>query len=173
MKLDTGKAYLVTGIAGSGKSTIKQSLVYLGYTAYDVDDGMAHWVNRATKVPTPYNPNLIPMTDNHDWLVNKTALLRAISSEDVVFICGSAHDLYRYEEYFTKMFLLQYPSEDAVRTRLLSRTSNSYGKDPKELESILGYWKEYEQKYIERNATVIDCTAPLVETVNKLIAITK
>lgn len=163
------KAYLITGIAGSGKSTIKQSLVDLGYTAYDIDDGMAHWVNRTTKFTTPYNPDLVPMTDGHDWLVNKPALTHAISSDDVVFICGSAHDLYQYKEHFTEIFLLQYPSEDAVKTRLLSRTNNSYGKDPKELESILGYWKAYEQKYIERSATTIDCTEPLAETLRKLI----
>lgn len=164
------RAYLVTGIAGAGKSTIKQSLVDLGCTAYDIDDGMAHWVNRTTKAPTPYSPELIPMTDDHDWLVNRPALLRAISSDDVVFICGSAHDLYRYKELFTKMFLLQYPSEDAVKAQLLSRTNNSYGRAPKELESILGYWKDYEQKYIERSAVVIDCTEPLADTLKSITA---
>ena len=166
-----GKAYLITGIAGSGKSTIKQSLVGLGYTAYDIDEGMAHWVNRETGEPTPYNPELLPMTDAHDWLVNKPFLLKALASDETVFICGSAHDLYRYCDYFNAVFLLQYPSAQAVEARLTSRTNNSYGKDPKELAAILGYWKEYEQKYTA-TAHIINCTDPLSHIVDKITAVT-
>ncbi len=164
-----GKAYLITGIAGAGKSTIKQSLIDLGYTAYDIDDGMAHWVNRETKKPTAYSSALVPMTDAHDWLVNKAALLKAIASDKVVFVCGSAHDLYQYCDYFDTAFLLRYPSADAIKTRLSSRTNNSYGKDPKELASIIGYWKEYEQRYMHI-AKVIDCTEPLPNIITTIIS---
>lgn len=167
-----GTAYLVTGIAGSGKSTIKSELTDRGYTAYDVDDGMAHWIHRTTGTPVAYDSALVPMTAEHDWRINKPALDRALASDDIVFICGSAHDLYQYYDTFDAVFLLQYPSADSVKARLASRTNNSYGKDPKELASILGYWKDYEQEYVKRDAEIIDCTTPLNIVVRHIINMT-
>lgn len=164
--------YLITGIAGSGKSTIKSELINRGYTAYDVDDGMAHWIHRTTGTPVAYDPALVPMTDEHDWSINKSVLDRALESDNIVFICGSAHDLYCYFDRFDTVFLLQYPSAESVRTRLVSRTDNSYGKDPKELASIISYWKDYEQEYVTHGAEVIDCTTPLNDVVNRILGVT-
>ena len=74
------------------------------------------------------------------------------------------------------IILMRYSSYNTLPPRplkhaLLSRTNNSYGKDPKELAAILGYWKEYEQKYTA-TAHMIDCTEPLSHVVDKITAVT-
>lgn len=158
-------AYLVTGIAGSGKTTIKQALAEDGYATFDVDDGLANWIDRETGTKTAYDPALAPMTDKYDWIIDPAALTAALASADPIIICGSAHNLYRYFDHFSSVFLLSYPDEMSIKQRLKSRTNNDYGKAPGEFESILGYWKSYENEYIARNATAIDCMMPLDEVI--------
>lgn len=161
-------AYLVTGIAGSGKTTIKQALTEKGYATFDVDDGLASWIDRETGEKTVYDPKLAPMTDKYDWAIDPAALTDILASADPIIICGSAHDLYQYINRFSAVFLLSYPDEQSIKQRLESRTNNDYGKAPGELESILGYWKSYENEYIIRNATTIDCMTPLDKVIERI-----
>lgn len=155
--------FLVTGIAGSGKSTLKEALATKGYQTYDVDSGFAQWVNRINGQVVPYSPSLAPMTMEHDWLIVESSLNQMFNSagDSPVFLCGSAHNLYRYIDRFKQTFLLSYPSKATIEQRLTNRTNNDYGKAPGELESILGYWKSYEAEYIARGAHIINCATPL------------
>lgn len=166
------KKYLVTGIAGSGKTTVKRALENAGYKTYDIDDGFAHWVDRTTHTIVPYDANRAPMTEWSDWSIDANKLRKIITGPDTIIMCGSAHDLYTYYDLFDDVFLLHYPSgvKDTIKQRVMTRTSNSndYGKAPGEFEAILGYWKEYEQEYINRNVNILDCTLPLDVTTKEI-----
>ncbi len=163
------KHYLVTGIAGTGKSTLRNAFRDKGYKTIDIDEGYAHWVNRETGAPAVYSADEV-MILKHDWLLNAEKLSEYLrSAEQSVFVFGSAHDLYKYTPWFDKVFLLQYPDEQTLRDRILNREGNDYGKAPGELESIIGYQAEYDERFIEQGAALIDCTLPISRVTDSII----
>lgn len=152
------EAFLVTGVAGSGKSTLGEVFNERGHTTYDIDKGFAQWVNRTTGQPAKYSVGE-PMTTHHDWLVDREKIQRAIKrSVTPIWFFGSAHNLHECSDLFRKVFLLQYPSAEVLKDRILNRTENDYGKAPGELDAIMGYWHEYEDNFSSIGAIAIDCT---------------
>lgn len=163
-------SYLITGIAGTGKSTLKRSFEAQGYETYDIDDGFVRWVNRAIGEVAQYGASM-PMTREHDWLadIDKIRTTQDAGEHNTYFF-GSAHNLFRHTDIFRTVFLLSYPDEQTLRTRIMNRTDNDYGKQPGEIEDIIDDWKPYEQPFVERGATVIDCTLPcgtIIDTIRR------
>lgn len=164
----TTRAYLVTGVSGSGKSTICQQLASRGHRAFDIDDGFARWIHRESGDVAEYRDDGL-MAHEHDWMVDEPKVREAInSSGEPVWFCGSAHNLHLLSDLFTHMFVLEYPSEQVIRERIMNRTNSDYGKAPGELEEIIGYQQEYEARFTSRGATTIDCTLSVDEIVKKL-----
>lgn len=161
-------SYLITGIAGTGKSTLKEVFESDGYASYDIDNGFASWINRTTSEVAPYG-TCMPMTLKHDWLadIDKIRATQDASEQDTYFF-GSAHNLFQHTDIFRTVFLLSYPDEATLRERILHRTGNDYGKRPGELDDIIGYWKAYEQSFIDKGSVVIDCPEP-VESIVRII----
>ncbi len=152
------EAFLVTGVAGSGKTTLCSVFSERGHVTYDVDKGFASWVNRSTGQVASYSTEE-PMTLRHDWLVDREKLQQVIEhSDEAVWFFGSAYNLYQCTDLFRNVFLLQYPDEQTLRDRILHRDENDYGKAPGELDAIVGYWHEYEDRFINLGATAIDCS---------------
>lgn len=165
---ETAPSYLVTGVSGSGKSTLCKEFLADGVVAYDIDEGYASWVNRTTGDTAQYSDTIV-MHDEHDWFVDKSKIVETLSqSQEPVWFFGSAHGLAEMSDVFDKVFVLCYPNESVLRERIANREDNGYGKAPGELEAIIGYQKEYEQRFIARGAQAIDCSSPLNEIVEIL-----
>lgn len=156
-------SYLITGIAGTGKSTLKNEFQNRGHTSYDLDDGFTRWIDRSTGEVATYGASS-PMTLKHDWLVDaeRIAEIQNAVSEDTYFF-GSAHNLFEHTALFKIVFLLSYPNTEILQERILGRTGNDYGKRPGEIEDIISYWKPYDMKFIAHDASIIDCALPIDE----------
>lgn len=164
-------AYLITGVAGTGKSTLEIEFRNEGYITIDTDEGYAHWLNNETRqeVSAPENqPH--EWYDKHDWYTNGKKLERAIidhkaSSNDPLFVFGNTADLYTFHNLFDKIFALEYQDENFIKERIMSRTTNNYGKDPTEFALLLSYYKPMQEKFRSVGAIAIDCSLPLEDTI--------
>ena len=89
------KSILVTGISGTGKSTIANELNNQGYKAISIEDieGLCTIINKKTGKPFKnFDINNIEMIKQSDWICNKKKLQLIIlkNYKVIVFYCGSS-----------------------------------------------------------------------------------
>ena len=139
------KRMLLTGMSGTGKSTVISELMACGYRAIDMDE-----------------PGWSEYAPDGDWIWREDRLRDALASEDrnVLFVCGCATNQVRFYPQFDAIVLFSAPAEVLIE-RLATRTNNPYGKYPDELAEVLGYLETVEPR-LRRSAThEIDTRAPL------------
>lgn len=165
----------VTGISGSGKSAVCAELLARGYAAKDSDLGISGWFRRADgdEVPTPpgddfRTPEWYRL---HEWrfsLERATQLAKQVEGR-LGFLCGHAAGDAEIWHLFERVFLL-HVDEATLRERLRTRTSNSYGKAPHELEQILSQHARFDDAYRRFGAHPLDGARPAREVVDELLA---
>lgn len=139
------KRILLTGMSGTGKSTVIGELAARGYRAIDMDE-----------------PGWSEYAPDGDWIWNEERVREALAREEgeVLFISGCASNQVRFYPQFDAIVLLSAPA-DVLIERLATRTNNPYGKHPDELAEVLGYLETVEPR-LRRGAThEIDTRAPL------------
>src|SRR6266545_3805166 len=157
------KRVLLTGMSGTGKSTVIAMLAARGYKAIDTDYGDWHeWVD---------------VDGEPDWVWREDRMRELLSTEDadVLFVSGTASNQGKFYPQFDDVVLLSAPTA-VILERLVSRTNNPYGKHPDELARILGHIETVEP-LLRRSATIeIDTSVPLgevVETILRLVQPTR
>lgn len=165
----------VTGISGSGKSTVCEALKHLGHVAIDADrDGFNRWVSRATgeivvDPPYPVPPGWL---GQFAWTIDvaQVASLADESTSHVTYLCGSVENEVDAWRYFDQVVCLV-ADDDTVRRRLATRTTNEFGKHPDELTAVLGWNQGIEAIYRRLGAAIIDATRPLDDVVREVLAL--
>lgn len=160
------EAYLITGVAGTGKSSLERRFKEDGHQTIDIDDGYARWQDVVTQeaVAPPVN-EVAEWYETHDWMTNTPKLLAKIkdsaSTPTPLFVFGNTGNLYTLHPYFKKTFALEYRNEALIRQRIYSRTDNDYGKNPIEFANLLSYYKPMQEKFRSVGAIAIDCSLPI------------
>jgi shikimate kinase len=158
---------LITGVAGSGKSTIANRLADIGHTAYDMDriKGLCAWVDKQTReVNKGYK-----ISDDKDWLdryawewnVSLLTDLLKSSGNEVVFFCGSSDNQKVFYPLFSKIFLLEITPELIKRRVLENAREHDFGKKPGEFEAILKYLKPFQDEVKSAGANIISSDQPI------------
>jgi AAA domain len=110
------KRVLLTGMSGTGKSSVIHALSARGFKAVDTDDG---WCE--------------PLPDGRQrWREDAIDRLLDTEDADVLFVAGCEENQVQFHPRFDLIILLSAPVE-ALRKRLASRTTNSFGRAPGEL----------------------------------------
>lgn len=167
----------VCGIPGAGKSAVAERLKALGLDAWDTDlDGFSGWRDCETKLPVP-DP-----ADWHDAVANagieyatrrdRVAALRerADGANHVVYLCGPAGGEDEFWDLLDCVITIAVDNE-TLGHRLLTRTSNSYGKAAHERDGILTANVGWAEAYERRGAIIVDGTLPLDGVVAAVIAV--
>lgn len=164
---------LITGVSGSGKTSIAAELNKLQYDALNMDniEGLCSWVNLATGKSEPDNRENDPnWLETHDWYWDKDKLVELLRQTVNTFYCGSSGNQDQFYSLFRKVILLEMDSE-LIRERVLnSSRDHSYGQMPGEMETILGYFEKFQDDVIRAGAVVINARKPLDEIVSLVIA---
>jgi len=116
---------LITGMSGVGKSALLEELARRGYRTVDTD----------------YGDFYEEVDGERLWRRDRVeAVLRTVpdGGEDLLFVQGTTRNQGSFYPWFDDVVLLSAPVAELVR-RLKARTTNSYGKDPVELEQTLEY----------------------------------
>jgi hypothetical protein len=172
--------FYVTGLAGSGKSSVLRELRARGFHARGVDeDGYADWVNRVTGRRDPY-PHRDPGLDFHDWYaahdwvlsVRRISVLSRAAARlgEPVFLCGSANRDDTVWHLFDKVVALV-ADEQTIRRRIAARP-DAFGKTPNELADVLSWFPRFEESYRGFGAAIVDATRPLPGVVADVLSST-
>ncbi len=165
------KNYLITGASGCGKSTAREILSKKGFQTIDIDKGFADWIHKKTGVvkenPSENDPNWLA---HYKWRLNAEKLRdRLRTSSKPLFVCGTTGDIAEYYPWFDKIFLLEYRSSDEIKKRLQERTNNPFGKNPEEVDNVLGWYEWFQENAKHHGAIAIDCILPQEVIVNTIL----
>lgn len=164
------KRILLTGMSGTGKSTVISELAAHGYKAVDADcDEFSEWVELTDDFDTFGSPVEV----GRDWIWREDRIQDLLSTEDtdVLFLGGCAENMRKFLPQFDHVVLLSAPAEVIVE-RLHARTNNAYGKHPDEIARVLDLVETLEPLLRRAAGHEIDtsaCIEDVVETILQLV----
>lgn len=152
---------LVTGMSGTGKSTVCDRLARLGYRVVDTDYG--GWVEHVPRPGGGVEPQW--RADRIDALITGHE-----RSGEPPFIAGTVWNQGVFRPRFDDVVLLTAPV-DVLLERVARRETNPFGKTAAERTKIVADTAEVEP-LLRRSATVeIDTREPLADVVARLAAL--
>ena len=142
------KRVLLTGMSGTGKSSVVRELAARGYKAIDTDDGWSE-----------------PQPDGRQrWREDAVDELLATEDADVLFVAGCEENQAKFHARFDHIVLLSAPVETMLE-RLATRAGNPYGRQPDELRRVLDDLETVEPLLRRVADHEVRTTAPLDEVV--------
>ena len=170
------KKIYITGVSGSGKSAIAKELEKRGIFAFSIDEveGLCNWVDRETQqIDNNYIPSL-DWLNAHDWICNVERLKQLLDSEkELVIVTGISTNQDEYLNLFDKILLLQ-GSEKTFMDRMEKRHNNpgenSFGKHSVEREYAGAIHKDFEKKFINMGAILINAENPIEDVIEDILS---
>lgn len=139
---------LITGMSGAGKSTLLAELASRGHRTVDTDlDG---WTDG----------------DGGPW--DEPRMTALLAADDPVIVSGTAENQGRFA--FTHVVLLSAPV-DVLLERVRTRTTNPYGRDPREQDDIRRYVREVEPLLRAAATLELDGRRPVAELADAVEAL--
>lgn len=147
--------YLISGLPGTGKTSVCNELLTRGHNAIDADRIFGH-------------------QSGNDWLWDKSSVEKVTgdTSDETVFICGSASNRDEYIPLFERVFIL-HVDDATLEHRLRHRSNNNFGKDPVVLARQIARNQGVKEYSIKRGRIVIDATQSVDRVVNNILALTR
>jgi dephospho-CoA kinase len=158
------KRVLITGVAGTGKSTVTAELAARGFHAVDADDPA---FSEVVGVP---EETLTGLGSGTDWVWREDRIANLLSSHDegTLFVSGTSPNQGTFYSQFDHVVLLVAPPA-LIAERLATRTTNDFGKIPDELARVLQLQEDVEP-LLRRGADLeLDTSAPLDEVVAAIL----
>jgi shikimate kinase len=163
------KRVLLTGMSGTGKSTLIRALAARGYKAIDTDtDEWSEWVT------VPGDSDRSGSAAEPDWIWREDRIQRLLSTEDadVLFISGCKSNQAEFYAQFDHIILLRAPAR-LLMARLATRTTNPYGKHPDELARIRRHLQTVEPMLRRAASLEVDTDAPVDQVLETILSLVR
>jgi broad-specificity NMP kinase len=147
---------LVTGMSGTGKSTVLTELGRRGFQVVETDD--APWSEWSEA------------DGGYVWREDLIAELLSRDDRGTLYVSGTASNQGRFYPRFDAVVLLSAPV-DVLLHRIEARTTNHYGKTAEERALILSHVAEVEPLLRAACTHEMDATQPLADVVAQLVEI--
>jgi broad-specificity NMP kinase len=158
------KRVLITGMPGTGKSSVVAALAARGHKAVDLDEP------EFSEVVDVTDGSLTGLGSGFDWVWREDRIHALLTGEDAgaLFVSGCAPNQGKFYARFDHIVLLTAPPA-VIADRLRTRTNNPFGKDPDQLARTLQLREEVEP-LLRRGAELeVDTTAPLNEVIATIL----
>lgn len=146
---------LLTGMSGTGKSTVIAELAARGFRAIDTDyNGLSELVDAP-------DDEFTGLTTGQDWIWREDRIHELLSEDvDLMFLSGCASNQRTFYPYFDHIVLLTAPPP-VIAHRLATRTTNPYGQHPEEITRTL-HLRTTIEPLLRKSATLeLDTTVPV------------
>jgi dephospho-CoA kinase len=147
---------LITGMSGTGKSTVLAELRRRGYDVVETDE--LEWMEWSNE------------DGGYVWREDRVAELLARGREGPLFVSGTVSNQGRFYPDFDAVVLLSAPLDVLLR-RIEHRTTNDFGKTPGERERISSDFAAFEHRLRATCTHELDATQSIENIVAQLIRI--
>lgn len=168
------KLLIVTGISGSGKTTVARHLLERGEVAFDskLNPDLYQFVDDKGNVASSVRLNDEGWRSTYKWTLNEArleALLRRYDTASCVFLCGRAN-LFQYWHKAHKVLLLKV-DEKTLRERLNNESrDNLFAKDKPTQEKLSNDLNAVQDKIASKGAIIIDASKPIGNVIDEILA---
>ncbi|HEY1176164.1 MAG TPA: AAA family ATPase [Phytomonospora sp.] len=147
---------LITGMSGTGKSTVLAALAERGHRTVDADgDAWSHWGTGPDGEP--------------DWMWREDRMAELLAGHADLFVAGTSVNQGGFYDRFERVVLLSAPAE-VMLARIAARTNNPYGKSDAERAAVLRNLAEVEPLLRAGADVEIDTARPVAEVVEAVLA---
>ncbi|GAB7070350.1 AAA family ATPase [Mycolicibacterium hodleri] len=148
------KRVLVTGMSGTGKSTLLAELADRGYWTVDTD----------------YGGYVESVAGESLWVDARVdELLSVDDPRGVLFVQGTVRNQVTFYPRFDHVVLLSAP-EELIVERLRSRTTNSFGRSAHELAAVLDDLAQVEPLLRAAASVEVVTTMPVAQVADAVLA---
>lgn len=163
----------ITGVSGTGKTTIAKELEKRGFYVISIDevDNLCFWIDQETgeNHGGKEAEMSLDFVDAHDWICDIEYLNKLLNKDvDIAFVSGMATNQDEFLHIFDKVLLLQCSPETFCK-RIDDRTNNDFGKDEEVKKQIVGRCESYAEKMLTLGAIPINTEKPIEEVVDEVI----
>jgi shikimate kinase len=160
------KRVLITGMSGSGKSSVIQELLARGYQAHDLDTSeWSEWIDTdPSDVLTP--------AQGKDWVWREDRVRALLSKPEdgTLFVGGCAENMSRLFPLIDAVILLSAPVA-TIMERLRTRSTGSYGSVAQERRRVSDLISTIEPLLRKSADYEIDTRKPIQATVDEILRI--
>lgn len=165
------KKYWITGVAGTGKTTVGEELVKQGHYVTDVEEtgGLCAWWSIESEQFVPF-PDVVTseFSAAHKWRLDMDKLTEVIdNTQPSVILVGTNETLKENMSMFEKVFILRC-EPDVFIERLNNRENNDFGKDESIQQEILGWYENFETRMIDAGAISIDASQSIADVADQI-----
>ena len=164
---------LITGIAGTGKSTIIKALNERGIVSLDLHDvpDLFFWQDKETKAKIKYTP-----VQSRDWfntvdrLCDINRLKEILSQYKDIVMAGttSGSNQRDFLSLFDKVILLQCNPQTLIHRMETRINKSGHGKTNAEQEDNIEWQKEFDPLLISQGAIPVNTEGDIDEVVDKI-----
>lgn len=164
----------ITGVSGTGKTTIAKELEKRGFYTISIDEveNLCSWVHQPTgeKHGGKDTELTLEFVDEHDWILDTEYLNKLLEKRvDVAFVLGMAVNQKDFLGMFDKIILLECSPETFTR-RIDERTDNDFGKDPEIRKQIVVRCVTYAKEMLALGAISVNTEKQLNEVVDEIVS---
>jgi thymidylate kinase len=167
---------LVTGVTGSGKSTVARRMAERGHRAVSLDavPGLCRWTDAdGRRVERPADPDAGWLAD-HRWTWDPARLSAVVADHRVgagaAWLCGYAANAADLGDLFDAVFLLVIDDSTMARRIRHRPGGNDFGRAGDTLLAAAGYATEFLDSWRERDIVAVDAARPVDDLVGDLLA---
>jgi hypothetical protein len=169
-----GRAFLITGNHGSGKSALAHELGRRGLLANDpdYDPELSYWQDEAgRRVSGPQRPDQ-DWLGSHRWVWSGSRLRDVLAGPDgAVFLCGIATNQGELADLFDRVFLLQIDAPTQEARLAANDAAHPPGRSEAGRQEIRDGRAVFEMRMLKLGAIALDGTAPTAAVADQLLAI--
>jgi len=164
--------YLITGVAGTGKSSAAKELRRRGFAAYDTEEGFSYYVDKTSGERCAYPKEPSPQWyKHHERVFDEKVLLNLFDKhkDETLFISTITANQSKFYRDFDKIFLLSAP-DGIITHRLGTRTNNYFGRHPVDLQRVIGRHQQFDDELKAVGAITVDASKSIGQMVDDILS---